>query len=35
MDPRLLKRVALAVAQAAIDSGVAAIKELPLGYMQE
>ncbi len=34
MDPRLLKRVALAVAQAAIDSGVAAIK-LPPGYMQE
>jgi malate dehydrogenase (oxaloacetate-decarboxylating)(NADP+) len=35
MDPRLLKRVARAVAQAAIDSGVTAIKELPLGYMQE
>jgi malate dehydrogenase (oxaloacetate-decarboxylating)(NADP+) len=34
MVPRLLKRVALAVAQAAIDSGVAAINELPLGYMQ-
>lgn len=35
MDPRLLKRVAKAVAQAAIDSGVAAINELPLGYMQD
>ena len=35
MDPRLLKRVARAVAQAAIDSGVAAINELPQGYMQE
>ncbi|WP_299075034.1 malic enzyme-like NAD(P)-binding protein [uncultured Paraglaciecola sp.] len=35
MDPRLLKRVALAVAQAAIDSGVAAINALPTGYMQE
>jgi malate dehydrogenase (oxaloacetate-decarboxylating)(NADP+) len=35
MDPRLLKRVAKAVAQAAIDSGVAAISELPLEYMQE
>jgi malate dehydrogenase (oxaloacetate-decarboxylating)(NADP+) len=35
MDPRLLKRVAKAVAQAAIDSGVAAINELPPGYMQE
>jgi malate dehydrogenase (oxaloacetate-decarboxylating)(NADP+) len=35
MDPRLLKRVARAVAQAAIDSGVAAIKKLPEGYMQE
>jgi malate dehydrogenase (oxaloacetate-decarboxylating)(NADP+) len=35
MDPRLLKRVALAVAQAAIDSGVAAFKELPPGYMQD
>jgi malate dehydrogenase (oxaloacetate-decarboxylating)(NADP+) len=34
MDPRLLKRVALAVAQAAIDSGVAALKELPANYMQ-
>ncbi|WP_339719764.1 malic enzyme-like NAD(P)-binding protein [uncultured Paraglaciecola sp.] len=35
MDPRLLKRVARAVAQAAVDSGVAAISELPLGYMQD
>jgi malate dehydrogenase (oxaloacetate-decarboxylating)(NADP+) len=35
MDPRLLKRVAKAVAQAAIDSGVAAINELPPGYMQD
>jgi malate dehydrogenase (oxaloacetate-decarboxylating)(NADP+) len=35
MDSRLLNRVAKAVAQAAIDSGVAAINELPLGYMQE
>ena len=35
MDPRLLKRVARAVAQAAIDSGVSAISELPIGYMQE
>jgi malate dehydrogenase (oxaloacetate-decarboxylating)(NADP+) len=35
MDPRLLKRVARAVAQAAIDSGVAAINELPESYMQE
>ncbi|MBL4631725.1 MAG: malate dehydrogenase [Paraglaciecola sp.] len=35
MDPRLLKRVARAVAQAAIDSGVAAINELPKNYMQE
>jgi malate dehydrogenase (oxaloacetate-decarboxylating)(NADP+) len=34
MDPRLLKRVALAVAQAAIDSGVTALKALPLNYMQ-
>ena len=32
MDPRLLQRVALAVAQAAIDSGVAAIKHLPAHY---
>ena len=34
MDPRLLQRVAKAVAQAAIDSGVTAMKELPAGYMQ-
>ncbi|GAC09097.1 malic enzyme-like NAD(P)-binding protein [Paraglaciecola chathamensis] len=34
MDPRLLQRVATAVAQAAIDSGVAMLKELPAGYMQ-
>ena len=34
MDPRLLQRVATAVAQAAIDSGVAKLKELPAGYMQ-
>jgi malate dehydrogenase (oxaloacetate-decarboxylating)(NADP+) len=34
MDPRLLKRVALAVAQAAIDSGVSALGELPDNYMQ-
>ncbi|MEI8650217.1 malic enzyme-like NAD(P)-binding protein [Paraglaciecola sp. Hal342] len=34
MDPRLLQRVATAVAQAAIDSGVAMLKELPVGYMQ-
>jgi malate dehydrogenase (oxaloacetate-decarboxylating)(NADP+) len=33
MDPRLLQRVARAVAQAAIDSGVAAIKELPANYL--
>jgi malate dehydrogenase (oxaloacetate-decarboxylating)(NADP+) len=35
MDPRLLKRVARAVAQAAINSNVAALNELPLNYMQE
>lgn len=35
MDPRLLKRVATAVAQAAIDSGVAVLTELPPGYMQD
>ncbi|MFT5675363.1 MAG: malate dehydrogenase (oxaloacetate-decarboxylating)(NADP+) [Paraglaciecola sp.] len=35
MDPRLLKRVARAVAQAAIDSNVAALTELPLNYMEE
>lgn len=33
MDPRLLKRVAKAVAQAAIDSGVAQIP-MPNGYME-
>ncbi|MDG1731825.1 MAG: malic enzyme-like NAD(P)-binding protein [Thalassotalea sp.] len=33
MDPRLLKQVAFAVAQAAIDSGVAQI-EMPENYMQ-
>jgi malate dehydrogenase (oxaloacetate-decarboxylating)(NADP+) len=33
MDPRLLQRVAKAVAQAAIHSGVAAIKELPANYL--
>jgi malate dehydrogenase (oxaloacetate-decarboxylating)(NADP+) len=33
MDPRLLQRVAKAVAQAAIDSGVAGIKELPENYL--
>ncbi|GAB3027098.1 malic enzyme-like NAD(P)-binding protein [Bowmanella dokdonensis] len=34
MDPRLCQRVARAVAQAAIDSGVAALEELPPGYME-
>ncbi|MFT2089484.1 malic enzyme-like NAD(P)-binding protein [Paraglaciecola sp. 2405UD69-4] len=33
MDPRLLQRVAKAVAQAAIDSGVAAIEKLPDSYI--
>lgn len=33
MDPRLLPRVARAVAQAAIDSGVAAVTELPEQYL--
>ncbi|ABL98658.1 malic enzyme-like NAD(P)-binding protein [Shewanella amazonensis] len=33
MDPRLLPRVARAVAQAAIDSGVAAIDPLPENYL--
>jgi malate dehydrogenase (oxaloacetate-decarboxylating)(NADP+) len=33
MDPRLLKRVAKAVAQAAIDSGVAGLTALPDNYM--
>ena len=35
MDPRLLQRVANAVAQAAIDSGVAAVKELPNDYLSQ
>ncbi|MBY5993174.1 malic enzyme-like NAD(P)-binding protein [Ferrimonas balearica] len=35
MDARLLPRVAKAVAQAAIDSGVAGIEALPEGYMNE
>lgn len=34
MDPRLCQRVATAVAQAAIDSGVAYLDELPANYMQ-
>lgn len=34
MDPRLLKRLAPAVAKAAIDSGVAQIK-LPDHYMED
>lgn len=34
MDPRLCSRVAKAVAQAAVDSGVAAL-ELPANYMEE
>ncbi len=34
MDPRLLPRVAKAVAQAAVDSGVAQI-EMPVGYMDD
>lgn len=33
MDPRLLPNVAKAVAQAAIDSGVAAITALPENYL--
>lgn len=33
MDPRLCKRVATAVAQAAVDSGVAAIEQLPENYL--
>ncbi|WP_417344848.1 malic enzyme-like NAD(P)-binding protein [Ferrimonas sp.] len=33
MDPRLLPRVAKAVAKAAIDSGVAELEELPAHYM--
>ncbi|MAD17787.1 MAG: malate dehydrogenase [Alteromonadaceae bacterium] len=35
MDPRLLQRVATAVAQAAIDSGVTTFKALPPDYMQD
>jgi malate dehydrogenase (oxaloacetate-decarboxylating)(NADP+) len=35
MDPRLLQRVAKAVAQAAIDSGVAAIQTLPDHYIKD
>ncbi|GAC22805.1 malate dehydrogenase [Paraglaciecola mesophila KMM 241] len=35
MDPRLLQRVATAVAQAAIDSGVTMFKALPPDYMQD
>jgi len=34
MDPRLCSRIAKAVAQAAIDSGVAFLEELPEGYME-
>jgi len=34
MDPRLCARIAKAVAQAAIDSGVANFDELPEGYME-
>jgi malate dehydrogenase (oxaloacetate-decarboxylating)(NADP+) len=34
MDPRLCARIAKAVAQAAIDSGVAHFDELPEGYME-
>ncbi|MBT1450256.1 malate dehydrogenase [Glaciecola sp. XM2] len=33
MDPRLCQRIATAVAQAAIDSGVAQIDELPKNYL--
>ncbi|WP_416306428.1 malic enzyme-like NAD(P)-binding protein [Neptunicella sp. SCSIO 80796] len=35
MDPRLCKRVAKAVAQAAIDTGVSPFEALPNGYMTE
>ena len=35
MDPRLCARIAKAVAQAAIDSGVAHFDELPEGYMED
>lgn len=34
MDPRLCKRVATAVAQAAIDSGVAQVEALPENYLK-
>jgi len=34
MDPRLLPNIAKAVAQAAIDSGVARITSLPVGYLE-
>lgn len=34
IDPRLCSRIAKAVAQAAIDSGVAFLEELPEGYME-
>ena len=34
MDPRLCQRVATAVAQAALDSGVAALEALPDNYMK-
>ena len=34
MDPRLKTEVSRAVAQAAIDSGVAGVESLPQGYMQ-
>ncbi|WP_438863982.1 malic enzyme-like NAD(P)-binding protein [Neptunicella sp.] len=35
MDPRLCQRVAKAVAQAAIDTGVSPFEALPKGYMSE
>jgi len=34
MDPRLCARIAKAVGQAAIDSGVAHLEALPEGYME-
>jgi malate dehydrogenase (oxaloacetate-decarboxylating)(NADP+) len=34
MDPRLCKRIATAVAQAAIDSGVARLESLPPNYLE-
>ena len=34
MDPRLCATIAKAVAQAAIDSGVAKLEVLPAGYME-